>query len=255
MWIKNFTPAGFVGYVVTNYGYDKLMQLAEGNIEQGKKHLTQFFVNHDQDITQEQATYLANFTMNLLTDVGGRILFHQVAAQGFQKVGRKGKKKSEAKKKPEGKPKQERAAEKQSKEQRGKKQDAKKAKGQEKQTKEQQGKQQDAAKSLQQALPNKDAFLKSADTAWKGGTQGTLSVAGRALQKHAGRAGSAFSDVQFSGKTANQDAMRLIKQIMDAPNKRIAPQENGTTIIYDMAIGRGFGISRKGLFNGFRNMK
>ena len=134
MWIKNFTPAGFVGYLATNYGYDKLMQLAEGNIEQGKKNLTQFFVNHDQDITQEQAAYLANFTMHILTDVGGRAVFHHAAAKGWQKVGR-GKKKSETKKKPEDKPKQERAAEKQSTEQQGKKQDAKKAKGQEKQTK------------------------------------------------------------------------------------------------------------------------
>jgi len=80
-----------VGYLVTNYGYDKLMKLAEGNIEQGKKHLTQFFVNHDQDITQEQATYLANFTMHVLTDVGGRVAFHHAAAKGWQKVGRRGK--------------------------------------------------------------------------------------------------------------------------------------------------------------------
>jgi hypothetical protein len=86
MWIENFTPAGFVGYLVTNYGYDKLMQLAEGNLAQGKKNLTQFFIHHDQDITPEQAAYLANFTMHVLTDVGGRMVFHQAAAKGFQKV-------------------------------------------------------------------------------------------------------------------------------------------------------------------------
>ena len=122
-------------FLLANYGYDKLMKLADGNIEQGKKHLTQFFVNHDQDITQEQAAYLANFTMHVLTDVGGRMVFHHAAAKGWQKVGRRGKKKSEAKKKPEDKPKQERTAEKQSTERQGKQQDAKKAKGQEKKTK------------------------------------------------------------------------------------------------------------------------
>ena len=211
MWIKNFTPAGFVGYLATNYGYDKLMQLAEGNIEQGKKHLTQFFVNHDQDITQEQATYLANFTMHVLTDVGGRMVFHHAAAKGWQKVGRGVNK-------------------------------VKQTAGSS-----------DVIKSLQQALPNKDAFLKSADTAWKGGTQGTLSVAGRALQKHAGRAGSAFSDVQFSGKTANQDAMRVIKQILNSKNQVVEVAPRGGYEIYDPITKRGFSVSRNGLFNGFRN--
>ena len=84
--------------------------------------------------------------------------------------------------------------------------------------------------------------------------KGTLSVAGRALQKHAGRAGSAFSDVQFSGKTANQDAMRVIKEIMNSKNRAIRTNPNGTTDIYDGVSRRGFNISRKGLFNGFRNM-
>jgi hypothetical protein len=109
--------------------------------------------------------------------------------------------------------------------------------------------------ALQQALPSTEAFFNSADTVWKNGAQGSLSVAGRALQKHAGRAESAFSSIKFSGKTANQDAMKLIKEIMRAPNKRVVPQPNGTTVIYNLSSGRGFNISRKGLFNGFRNMK
>jgi len=49
--------------------------------------------------------------------------------------------------------------------------------------------------------------------------------------------------------------MKLIKEFMGAPNKRIAPQKNGTTVVYDVTTGRGLSISRKGLFNGFRNMK
>ena len=109
--------------------------------------------------------------------------------------------------------------------------------------------------TLQQVLPNTEAFFKSADTCWKNGAQGSLSVAGRALQKHAGRGESAFSSIKFSGKTANQDAMKIIKEIMRAPNKRVVPQLNGTTVIYNLSSGRGFNISRKGLFNGFRNMK
>ena len=86
MWLKNLTPSGIASYLLANYGYNKIIELAGGSLEKGKAYLAQFFVKHDEDITQEQATYLANFTMNLLTDVGGRILFHQVAAQGFQKV-------------------------------------------------------------------------------------------------------------------------------------------------------------------------
>ena len=49
--------------------------------------------------------------------------------------------------------------------------------------------------------------------------------------------------------------MKLIKQIMGAAEKVIEPQKNGAIIVYDVATGRGFSISRKGLFNGFRNMK
>ena len=108
--------------------------------------------------------------------------------------------------------------------------------------------------TLQQALPNTEAFLNSADTVWKNGVQGTLSVAGRALQKHSGRKGSAFSNIQFSGKTANQDAMKLIKEIMNSKDQVIKVNPNGTTTIYDSASRRGFNISREGLFNGFRNM-
>ena len=64
------------------------MKLAGGSIEKGKENLAEFFVKHDEDITQEQADYLANFTINLLADVGGRMVFHQVAAKGSKKVQR-----------------------------------------------------------------------------------------------------------------------------------------------------------------------
>ena len=116
------------------------------------------------------------------------------------------------------------------------------------------GKSGNATNALQQVLPSKDAFLKSAEATWENGAQGTLSVAGRALQKHAGRAGSAFCDIEFSGKTANQDAMRIIKEIMNSKNRNIRVNPNGTTDVYDSISRKGFNISRKGLFNGFRNM-
>ena len=91
MWLKNLTPSGIASYLLTNYGYNKIIELAGGSLEKGKAYLAQFFVKHDEDITQEQATYLANFTMHVLTDVGGRVAFHHAAAKGWQKVGRRGK--------------------------------------------------------------------------------------------------------------------------------------------------------------------
>lgn len=69
MWLKNLTPAGLASYLLANYGYNKIMKLAGDSIEKGKENLAKFFVKHDQDITPEQAAYLANFTMHILTDV------------------------------------------------------------------------------------------------------------------------------------------------------------------------------------------
>ena len=60
----------------------------EGNIEVAKEHLTTYFLGHDEDITQEQASYLANVAMKVL-QTAGQIAVHQVAARGFNKV-RKG---------------------------------------------------------------------------------------------------------------------------------------------------------------------
>ncbi len=91
MWLRHFTPGGFFMYMIANYGYDKLIALSEGNIDRGKAKLSQFFIHHDKDITQTQADYLANFTMDTLTDVIGRMAFHRVASQGFSKVCKAGK--------------------------------------------------------------------------------------------------------------------------------------------------------------------
>lgn len=110
-------------------------------------------------------------------------------------------------------------------------------------------------KALQKVLPNTKAFLKSADTIWKQGAQGKLTNAGRALQKHAGRKGSAFSNIKFSGRTANKEAKKIIQEIMNSKNRVIKVNPNGTTTIFDEVSKRGFNVSREGLFNGFRNME
>jgi len=96
-----------------------------------------------------------------------------------------------------------------------------------------------------------DDFLASATKSW--GDQG-LTVAGRALQKHAGREGSVFQGIKFSHKTANQDGLNIINQIMGSKNQIIQQAENGGKLIFDNTTGRGFGVSREGLFNGFREL-
>jgi RHS repeat-associated protein len=97
-----------------------------------------------------------------------------------------------------------------------------------------------------------DEFLASATKPW--GEQG-LTVIGRALQKHTGREGSVFQSVKFSHKTANQDALNILNEIRNSKNLSIQPAENGGLRIIDKATGRGFGVSREGLFNGFRELK
>ena len=41
MWRKNLTPAGLASYLLANYGYNKIMQLAGGSIERGKENLAE----------------------------------------------------------------------------------------------------------------------------------------------------------------------------------------------------------------------
>lgn len=96
-----------------------------------------------------------------------------------------------------------------------------------------------------------DDFLASATKPW--GEQG-LTVVGRALQKHAGREGSVFQGVKFSHKTANQEGLNILNQIMNSPNKVVQQAKGGGQHIFDKTTGRGFGVSREGLFNGFREL-
>jgi len=96
-----------------------------------------------------------------------------------------------------------------------------------------------------------DDFLASAVRPW--GEQG-LTVVGRALQKHAGREGSAFQIAKFSHKTANDEGLGILNQIINSPNKVIQQAKGGGQLVFDKTTGRGFGVSREGLFNGFREL-
>ena len=105
MWLKNLTPAGLVGYLVTNYGYEKVLKLLDGNVEVGKEQLSAYFLTHDHEITPEQASYLADRSMQVLL-VGGQMVVHKVAADRFKttrnkKDSKRKKERAEAKDVPE----------------------------------------------------------------------------------------------------------------------------------------------------------
>ena len=73
------------------------------------------------------------------------------------------------------------------------------------------------------------------------------------MQKHANRPGDVLDGVKFSGKTANQDAQKIIEEILKSPNRVIDPIiEKGGYRIYDAVARRCFDVSRTGIFNGFR---
>ena len=85
---RSFATYAVVTGLVVNCGYEEVLQLMEGDIAVAKEKLTSYFRTHDKDITQEQASYLANCSMEVLKTVG-QVVVHQVAAKGFQ-VGKKG---------------------------------------------------------------------------------------------------------------------------------------------------------------------
>jgi len=82
-----------------------------------------------------------------------------------------------------------------------------------------------------------------------------MSVVVRALQKHAGREGSVFQEMKFSHKTANEEGLNLLNQIVNSKNQLIEQAPKGGRFIFDKTTGRGFGVSREGLFNGFRELE
>lgn len=99
-------------------------------------------------------------------------------------------------------------------------------------------------------IGNMTTFIESALANSKNG----LTNIGRALQKHAGRAGSAFENISFSGKTATEDGMTVLKGILNSEKQLIDEEINGTKTIYDKVTGRGVNVSRNGEFNGFREL-
>jgi RHS repeat-associated protein len=109
----------------------------------------------------------------------------------------------------------------------------------------------DAIRTVEQPVVNYSKnFMSSATNEWGQG----LSIVGRALQKHAGRIGSRFAGIKFSHKTANEVALNELNKILKSNNQIIQKAENGGTLIFDKTTGRGFGVSREGLFNGFRDL-
>lgn len=105
--------------------------------------------------------------------------------------------------------------------------------------------------SEQLIISDMKAFTSSATAESKNG----LTAVGRALQKHAGREGSSFADIQFSGKTGNQQGLDVMNEILGSKNQMIEKLENGTSNIFDKNTGRGVNVSRNGTFNGFRDLK
>ncbi|OFY85111.1 MAG: hypothetical protein A3F72_05035 [Bacteroidetes bacterium RIFCSPLOWO2_12_FULL_35_15] len=94
-------------------------------------------------------------------------------------------------------------------------------------------------------------FMSSATQEWGNG----LTEAGRALQKHAGRAGSSFADEKFYQKTGNDAAIKLINDITNSSDKMTRAAPRGGLEVYDTKTGKGYAISREGKFNGFRDLK
>jgi RHS repeat-associated protein len=81
-----------------------------------------------------------------------------------------------------------------------------------------------------------------------------LNNIGFQLQSHAGRKGSAFSNIKFSHKTANKVGLEVLNRIAKSNNKKIINQPTGGYAVYDLNTGRGYAVSRTGLFNGFREL-
>ncbi|WP_346984948.1 hypothetical protein [Chryseobacterium sp. POE27] len=106
-----------------------------------------------------------------------------------------------------------------------------------------------ASKISNRFIPNAGKLLNSMLAPSKGG----MSAIGRALQKHAGRAGSSFENVIYSGKTATEDAMKIVNDIVTS-KPMIDLEKNGTKTFYDKATGRGFNVNRQGEFGGFREL-
>ncbi|HBT73484.1 MAG TPA: hypothetical protein DEB37_14915 [Lysinibacillus sp.] len=90
-------------------------------------------------------------------------------------------------------------------------------------------------------IPDAGKLLNSMLASSKNG----MSAIGRALQKHAGRAGSSFENVIYSGKTATDDAMKIVNDIVTS-KPMIDLEKNGTKTFYDKATGRGFNVNRQG---------
>jgi hypothetical protein len=103
--------------------------------------------------------------------------------------------------------------------------------------------------AVYRVINNFEKFTASALKISKNG----LSEIGRALQKHVGREG-VFKGIKFSGKTATQEGMNVMKKILNSEKQLIDEEVNGTKTIYDKVTGRGVNVNRQGEFGGFREL-
>jgi len=101
-------------------------------------------------------------------------------------------------------------------------------------------------------IPDSKKFMSSAN---KIVDKSGLTKIGRDLQSHIMRSsGSAFKNIKWSGKSGNADALKVLDNIMSSKNQIIKAAKRGGYEVYDEVSGQGFGISRNGEFNGFREL-
>jgi len=97
------------------------------------------------------------------------------------------------------------------------------------------------------------SMLKFSQSVLKNNKNGLKNI-GFQLQKHAGRKGSAFANIKFAHKTADEDGLAVLNSIAKSNNKKIIKQPSGGYTVYDFNTGRGYAVSRTGIFNGFREL-
>lgn len=93
-----------------------------------------------------------------------------------------------------------------------------------------------------------DNIFKSASQPKKGGE----TIAGHALQKHAGRNPDIWGKVHENSDSINNAAMKHIQEILDAPGSFQTVGSNGRMFLEKMLPdGRGIRLNMDGTFKGF----
>lgn len=80
IWLKNLTPVGFLSALIIDYGYDKLMELAD--LKAAKVKLSAYLQSKDGDLNKDQADILAGAAIKFAKEAG-RVLTHKFSKKGF----------------------------------------------------------------------------------------------------------------------------------------------------------------------------